>query len=241
MGGRVQGVGYRSFVFNLAQRLELSGVVQNLTGVVLVEAQGGPEVLDAFAAALISHAPPMARPHVISCQTIPMRDLHGFEILVSAVASQPDIHIPPDYYLCDDCRREMLDPNDRRYRYSFINCTQCGPRYTLITAMPYDRPHTTMADFPLCPRCRAEYEDPRNRRFHAQPLACPECGPQLSFVAPHRYAVGDAALQACIESLRRGETVAVKGIGGYHLVCDAMDSAAITRLRAGKNRPSRWR
>src|SRR5450756_419757 len=149
MGGRVQGVGYRAFVFNLAERFGLSGVVQNLTGEVMVEAQGEPAALDAFAAALISDAPPLARPQVISCQPIPLRKLDGFEILLSAVAAQPNIHIPPDYFLCDDCRREMLDPLDARYRYPFINCTQCGPRYTLITRMPYDRPNTTMAEFPL--------------------------------------------------------------------------------------------
>jgi hydrogenase maturation protein HypF len=241
MGGRVQGVGYRAFVFNLAQRFGLSGVVQNLTGEVLVEAQGEPAALDSFAAALLADAPPLARPHVISCQPIALRQMDSFEILLSAVASQPDIHIPPDSFLCEDCRGEMRTPDDRRYRYPFINCTQCGPRYTLITSMPYDRPNTTMAGFSLCPRCRAEYEDPHDRRFHAQPLACPECGPQLSFVAAHRYADGivrgDAALQACVESLRRGETVAVKGIGGYHLVCAALDPAAISRLRTAKHRP----
>lgn len=241
MGGRVQGVGYRAFVFNLAQRSSLSGIVQNLTGEVLVEAQGDSVTLDTFAAALISAAPPLARPHVVYCQIIPLRELVGFEILLSAVASLPSIHIPPDNYLCDDCRRELLDPQDARYRYPFINCTQCGPRYTLITRMPYDRPNTTMSDFPLCPRCRAEYEDPHNRRFHAQPLACPVCGPQLSFVAPHErvheHVGGDAALAACVAALRRGETVAVKGIGGYHLMCDALNPAAIARLRASKHRP----
>jgi hydrogenase maturation protein HypF len=237
MGGRVQGVGYRAFVFNQAHRFGLSGVVQNLTGEVLVEAQGDTATLDAFAAALISAAPPLARPHVVSCQIIPLRELVGFEILLSAVASQANIHIPPDNFLCDDCRRELLDPQDARYRYPFINCTQCGPRYTLITAMPYDRLNTTMAGFPLCPSCRAEYEDPHNRRFHAQPLACPVCGPQLSFVAPHERVVGDGALAACVAALRRGETVAVKGIGGYHLMCDALDPAAIARLRASKHRP----
>src|SRR5450759_4882723 len=212
MGGRVQGVGYRAFVFNLAERFGLSGVVQNLTGEVLVEAQGESATLDAFAVALISDAPPLARPRLLSCQSISLRELDGFEILLSAVAAQPNIHIPPDYFLCDDCRREMRDPRDARYRYPFINCTQCGPRYTLITRMPYDRPNTTMADFELCPRCRAEYEDPHNRRFHAQPLACPVCGPHLSFEAPHERAEGDAALDACVEALRRGEIVAVKGL-----------------------------
>jgi hydrogenase maturation protein HypF len=237
MGGRVQGVGYRAFVFNLAQRLGLNGIVQNLTGEVRVEAQGEPATLDAFAAALVSEAPPLARPHVASCEAIPLRELGGFEILPSAGAAQPSIHVPPDNFLCDDCRRELLDPHDRRYRYPFINCTQCGPRYTLITRMPYDRPNTTMADFPLCPACRAEYEDPHNRRFHAQPLACPVCGPKLSFTAPHAYAEGEAALRACITALRQGDTVAVKGIGGYHLLCDATNADAIARLRARKPRP----
>lgn len=291
MGGRVQGVGYRGFVFNLAQRFNLNGVVQNLTGEVLVEAQGEPAALDAFAAALVSAAPPLARPQVISCQAIPLRELNGFEILPSATAMQAfehsiihqtvhpevskgesarslgplrqaqdrlgylspngmsvanhgmpsNIHVPPDSFLCDDCRREMLAPGDRRYRYPFINCTQCGPRYTLITRMPYDRPNTTMAEFPLCPACCAEYEDPRNRRFHAQPLACPVCGPQLSFVAAHQRAHasvrGDAALDACIAALRRGEIIAVKGIGGYHLMCDALNTLSIARLRASKHRP----
>ena len=237
MGGRVQGVGYRAFVFNLAQRFGLGGIVQNLTGEVLVEAQGEPGALDAFAVALVSDAPPLARPHLVSLHSIPLRELHGFEIVASAASPQSNIHVPPDNFLCGDCRREMLDPDDRRYRYPFINCTQCGPRYTLITRMPYDRPNTTMADFPLCDACRAEYEDPHNRRFHAQPLACPACGPQLDFVAPHESAEGDAALQACVAALRRGEIVAVKGIGGYHLMCDALDPEAIARLRANKNRP----
>jgi len=241
MGGRVQGVGYRAFVFNLAQRYGLSGVVQNLTGEVLVEAQGAPALLDTFDAALVSDAPPLARPKVVSCHTIPLRELNGFEILLSTVAERTNIHIPPDSHLCDDCRREMLDPNDRRYRYPFINCTQCGPRYTLITCMPYDRPNTTMADFPLCPACRAEYEDPHNRRFHAQPLACPVCGPHLSFVAPHprtpENVSGDNALASCIAALRDGETVAVKGISGYHLMCDAFNPEAVALLRKNKQRP----
>ncbi len=239
LGGRVQGVGYRGFVFNLAQRFALSGSVQNLTGQVLVEAQGAPSALDAFAAALISEAPPLARPLVLSCERIPIGACTGFEILASAARSQADVHVPPDSFLCDDCRGEMLAPQDRRYHYPFINCTQCGPRYTLITRMPYDRANTTMARFELCPACRAEYEEPRDRRFHAQPLACPECGPQLSFVGGGERLARDAALQASLAALRRGEVVAVKGIGGYHLLCDAQNPDAIGRLRSRKQRPAK--
>ena len=237
MGGRVQGVGYRAFVYNLAQRFGLCGMVQNLTGEVRVEAQGETGLLDTFAAALVSAAPPLSRPYIVSCQPIPLRELNSFEILPSAESLHAQVHIPPDNFLCDDCRREMLDPDDRRYRYPFINCTQCGPRYTLITRMPYDRPHTTMTDFALCDACRAEYEDPADRRFHAQPLACPACGPQLNFVSTHENATGDTALMSCIGALRRGEIVAVKGIGGYHLMCDALNPAAIARLRLSKHRP----
>jgi hydrogenase maturation protein HypF len=237
MGGRVQGVGFRGFVFNLALRLNLRGTVQNLTGEVLIEAQGEAEALDQFAAALVAEAPQLARPHVISCDTIGVRDWNGFEILRSAEAAKSNVHVPPDSFLCEICRSEMLDPQDRRYRYPFTNCTQCGPRYTLITRMPYDRPHTTMADFPLCPECGKEYRDPRNRRFHAQPLACPACGPRLSYSGKDSHATGDAALQACLEALRRGEVVAVKGVGGYHLMCDAMNADAIAALRTNKHRP----
>ena len=237
MGGRVQGVGYRGFVYNLAQRFSLQGIVQNLTGEVLVEAQGAACTLDAFAAALFAEAPPLARPHLVSCEYMPLRELNSFSILPSEETLHGNIHIPPDNFLCDDCRHEMLDQNDRRYQYPFINCTQCGPRYTLITGMPYDRPHTTMTNFPLCCACRAEYENPTNRRFHAQPLACPDCGPQLDFVSRHENTAGDAALKSCIAALQRGEIVAVKGIGGYHLMCDALNPAAINRLRLNKHRP----
>lgn len=238
IGGRVQGVGYRAFVFNLAQHLGLSGIVQNLSsGEVRIEAQGDADSMKGFAEALLKTAPMLARPRLVNIEPIPLRALEQFEILLSTGSPRADIHIPPDSYLCDDCRRELLDPSDRRYRYPFINCTQCGPRYTLITRMPYDRPHTTMADFPLCEACRTEYENPHDRRFHAQPLACPQCGPQLQFSATHWHASGDAALQACIEALRRGETVAVKGIGGYHLMCDAANAEAIAGLRLNKARP----
>ena len=237
MGGRVQGVGYRGFVYNLALRFGLSGIVQNLTGEVLVEAQGEPGLLDAFAAALVLEAPQLARPRILSCELMPLRAINGFSILPSNASVKSGIHVPADHFLCDVCRHEMLDLHDRRYRYPFINCTQCGPRYTLITAMPYDRPHTTMANFVLCDACRAEYEDPANRRFHAQPLACPACGPRLAFSSPLENTVAEAALASCLAALSRGGIVAVKGVGGYHLMCDAHNREAIDRLRISKHRP----
>lgn len=234
--GRVQGVGFRPFVFRLAQRFGLPGRVQNLAGQVLIEAEGETAVLDAFGAALLSDAPPLAQAEMIRAERIAYRRLEHFEIMPSATAAA-QIHMPPDYFMCTDCRREMQTAHERRYRYPFINCTQCGPRYTLITQLPYDRANTTMAGFALCPACRSEYENPLDRRFHAEPVACPACGPQLCFVTPHGQTAGTAALDGCIAALQQGEIVAVKGIGGYHLLCDAGNAAAIARLRANKQRP----
>ncbi len=234
--GRVQGVGFRPFVFRLAQRFGLSGRVQNLAGQVLIEAEGETSVLDAFGAALLSDAPPLAQAEMIRAEKIAYRRLDHFEIMPSATTAA-QIHMPPDYFMCADCSREMQTTHERRYRYPFINCTQCGPRYTLITQLPYDRANTTMAGFALCPACRSEYENPLDRRFHAEPIACPACGPQLCFVTPHSQAAGTAALDGCIAALQQGEIVAVKGIGGYHLLCDARNAAAISRLRARKQRP----
>lgn len=237
VGGRVQGVGFRPFVFRLAQRFRLTGRVQNLSGQVLIEAEGAADKLDAFAAAVLSEAPPLALPHLASVERVALLALDHFEIMPSAVHADAQVHIPPDYFLCEDCRREMLSPQERRYRYPFINCTQCGPRYTLITQLPYDRVNTSMAGFELCAACRAEYENPNDRRFHAEPLACPQCGPQLSFMTPEGCSTAEAALQGCVAALLRGEIVAVKGVGGYHLLCDATNSASVARLRARKHRP----
>ncbi len=234
--GRVQGVGFRPFVFRLAQRFRLPGRVQNLAGQVLVEAEGDPSVLDAFGKALFSDAPSLARPEIIHTEKIEYRGIDHFEIIPSEVVGTL-VHIPPDQSMCDDCRRELQTSQDRRYRHPFINCTQCGPRYTLITRLPYDRANTTMADFALCPACRAEYEDPLDRRFHAEPVACPSCGPNLSFVSPVGQTDGVVALSACIDALRQGEVVAVKGVGGYHLLCDAGNDVAISQMRVRKNRP----
>jgi hydrogenase maturation protein HypF len=239
IGGRVQGVGFRPFVYRLARSHGIVGWVRNRSGVVEILAQGEPVVLDAFTAALIDQAPPLAQPHLISRSEEHGIGPHdGFTILPSDGSDVPQIHVPPDYFACPDCLREMRDPQDRRYRYPFINCTQCGPRYTLIARLPYDRPNTSMAGFPLCPACRAEYENPADRRFHAEPVSCPQCGPQLAFVRGNdTVADSDAALRATVAALRGGAIVAVKGVGGYHLLCDAGNEDAVQRLRARKQRP----
>ncbi|MEW6645718.1 MAG: carbamoyltransferase HypF [Pseudomonadota bacterium] len=239
IGGRVQGVGFRPFVYRLACSHGIGGWVRNRSGVVEILAQGEPAVLDAFTAALIDQAPPLAQPALIDRMEATDASPHsGFAILPSDAGDPPQIHVPPDYFACPDCLGEMRDPQDRRYRYPFINCTQCGPRYTLIARLPYDRPNTSMAGFPLCPACRAEYENPANRRFHAEPVACPQCGPRLKFVQGSDSLTDNAAaLRATVSALRAGAIVAVKGVGGYHLLCDASSDAAVQRLRTRKRRP----
>ena len=239
LGGRVQAVGFRPFVYRIAHRHGLSGWVRNRGGQVEILAQGPPAALDAFAAALLSEAPPLAQPRLVSVEDAPPAPLQAFYILESGEAGEATIHVPPDYFACDDCLRELQDPADRRYHYPFINCTQCGPRYTLIRRLPYDRANTTMAGFALCEACRREYQDPGNRRFHAEPVACPACGPTMEFCRPGAAAVREpeAALAAAVAALRAGQIIAVKGVGGYHLLCDALDAAAVRRLRQRKPRP----
>lgn len=242
LSGHVQGVGYRPFVFRLAHELGVKGWVRNITGAVSVHAEAPAAVLDAFARGLVARAPAIARPVLADARAVAPGNHADFRILDSE-AGTPDIHVPPDFFVCADCLRESRDPADRRFRYPFINCTQCGPRYTLITALPYDRPNTTMAGFPMCPDCRREYEDPANRRFHAEPVACPTCGPHLTFAESTGTVpaiVGDeAALAAAVAALRAGRVLAVKGIGGYHLMCAAGDEAAVAALRARKPRPAK--
>ncbi|MEN8107925.1 MAG: carbamoyltransferase HypF [Pseudomonadota bacterium] len=239
VSGRVQGVGFRPFIYRLATGQQLSGWVLNRVGQVEIHIQGPAAALAQFERLLIAQAPPLARPHIESSTTVDPADLTGFAIHASISAGAASIHVPPDLFTCDDCLRELNDPADRRYHYPFINCTQCGPRYTLIRDLPYDRPSTTMAGFELCPDCRKEYENPADRRFHAEPVACPVCGPALTFRTPAGNTVdgNDAALQACIDAIRTGSIVAIKGIGGYHLVCDAGNDNAIDTLRARKPRP----
>jgi hydrogenase maturation protein HypF len=255
--GRVQGVGYRPFVYVTAQELGLAGSVLNGSGKVFIHAEGPATQLDRLERALVEAAPPLARPRLASSEVVEASGATVFEILASDALSEPEIHVPPDLFTCDDCLAELTGPAERRHAYPFINCTQCGPRYTIITAMPYDRPNTSMAGFPLCEDCRAEYLSPRDRRFHAQPLACPACGPQLEFVANDAGAgpvgAASAAIRAlpvveeshsrlkpllrAIAALEAGQVVAVKGVGGYHLVCDAANDVAVGRLRERKRRP----
>ena len=238
--GQVQGVGFRPFVYRLAQELGLSGWVRNRLGEVEICAEGTADTLDRFAHELIASAPSIARPQIETTSLVTLSGLSGFIILASAATETPRIHVPPDYFACQDCLSEVDDSEDRRSGYPFTNCTQCGPRYSLIEKLPYDRANTSMADFPLCPDCQGEYLNPLNRRFHAEPIACPACGPQLEYLDPDkRINSSSAGLRATITALQSGKIVAIKGVGGYHLVCAARDTQAVTRLRARKPRPDK--
>lgn len=240
LAGRVQGVGFRPFIHRLAARFDLSGRVWNGAGKVTIHVEGAAERLTGFEMALIEEAPSLARPRIAAIEEVAIEGACGFRIVASAADEAPEVHLPPDLFCCEDCLSELNSPTERRYRYPFTNCTQCGPRYTIISALPYDRPNTSMAKFPLCADCRAEYENPADRRFHAEPLACPACGPTLSFRGAARDdARGEAALAAAIRVLRDGGIVAVKGIGGYHLACDAGNDAVVRRLRKRKHRPDK--
>lgn len=241
LSGHVQGVGFRPFVYRLARRYELTGRVQNQLGEVEIIAVGREQDLQHFSRDLISEAPPLSQPTVQISQEIAFTQFDGFEISDSSSQADARIYVPQDFFMCDDCRRELHDESDRRYRYPFINCTQCGPRYTLIEKLPYDRPNTSMAAFPLCDDCNQEYQDPANRRFHAEPVACPACGPQLVFSGKNGDGsfAGEDALQAALQKLQDGHIIAVKGIGGYHLMCDARDFSTVDDLRWRKQRPDK--
>jgi hydrogenase maturation protein HypF len=234
--GVVQGVGFRPFVYGLATRLGLAGFVLNDGDGVVVEVEGLPATLTAFAAALQVEAPSLARVDSVAADVVPSRGEPGFSIETSAPKGRTAL-IPADVATCDDCLRELRDPADRRHRYPFVNCTQCGPRFTIVTGTPYDRPLTTMAGFPLCDECRREYEDPADRRFHAEPIACAVCGPTLELVGAGAVRPrGDDALVAAVALIHGGAVLAVKGLGGYHLACDAASEEAVAALRGRKHR-----
>ena len=241
LSGKVQGVGFRPFVYRLAKQYRLAGWVRNRVGLVEIHVQGKSSSLDSFVADLLLHAPPLAQPVLYSDSRVAAGAFDSFDILQSNGQGAASISVPADLFTCDACLMELYSPADRRYRYPFINCTQCGPRYTLIRALPYDRVSTSMAGFELCQECRREYEDPANRRFHAEPVACPRCGPRLEFVQPACETVSgnDEGLSSAITVLQGGGIIAVKGIGGYHLVCDACNDDAVARLRRNKPRPDK--
>ncbi len=240
LSGQVQGVGFRPYVYRLANQHQLTGWVKNTLGQVEIRVQGNSEQLQSFNLQLIEKSPPLAQPTILSYHSCPLEKLTEFNILTSEVNAESQIHVPPDYFTCDQCLSELHNPQDRRYHYPFINCTQCGPRYTLIQRLPYDRPNTSMANFPLCNNCLTEYLQPTDRRFHAQPLACPDCGPQLTF-RTNTQQINDTqqAISACIQAVKNGKIIAIKGIGGYHLICAADNDTAILRLRAKKPRPAK--
>ena len=239
MRGRVQGVGFRPVVFRIAHELGLRGWVRNDAAGAEVALAGGAEAIAKFRAVLPGRLPAAADIQSVEELPAPAELPAGFEIRLSATGAGARVAgILPDLATCSECLREILDPTDRRHRYPFANCTHCGPRYSIIEALPYDRAHTTMRAFQMCPACAAEYADPRNRRFHAQPNACPVCGPQLAWMRADGAALAgrDEALQAAAAAIRAGQIVAVKGLGGFHLMVAARDRAAVQRLRARKKR-----
>ncbi len=235
--GVVQGVGFRPFVWSLAGRLGVRGWVCNSSSGVDIQAEAAPAVLEAFAAALAAAAPPLAVVEAVTVTEAESEDAAGFTIVPSRPEPGAYLPVSPDVATCDACLAELFDPADRRHRYPFLNCTDCGPRYTIVRDIPYDRPLTTMADFPLCEACAAEYADPADRRFHAQPVACPACGPRLWLEAGGRLvAEGEAAVPAVRRLLAEGRVLAVKGLGGFHLACDATSAEAVDLLRRRKRR-----
>ncbi len=238
--GIVQGVGFRPFIYGLALRLDLAGFVLNDSNGVTIEVEGPPKALDQFQAALRDELPPMARVDSIDTETVPAQQETTFQIVHSQSGGEKHALISPDTATCPDCLRELFDPTDRRYHYPFINCTNCGPRFTIVQDVPYDREKTTMRPFQMCPACQAEYENPLHRRFHAQPNACPVCGPQvlLQDKKGQTLKVADPVMAAA-RQLADGLILAIKGLGGYHLACDALNSEAVDRLRSRKHREAK--
>jgi hydrogenase maturation protein HypF len=228
--GTVQGVGFRPYVFRLAAEHDLAGWVGNDERGVVIEIEGDAAAVEAFLRRLPAEAPPLAAVERVSAEQLEAEGSDGFAIVESSHGGEPQALVTPDSATCPDCLRELFDPADRRHRYPFINCTNCGPRFTIVRGVPYDRPLTTMAGFTMCAACQAEYDDPADRRFHAQPNACPDCGPALSVDG------ADDPLEAAVAALAEGRIVAVKSLGGYHLACCADDERAVAALRSRKRR-----
>ena len=252
----MQGVGFRPYIHRLATARKLDGFVRNDAGGLVIDVQGDSETLDEFLETLTASPPPLAAIRHVHSAVADVDGASGFSIIEehghstdaeSRAASRALLplraraDVSPDVATCDDCLRELFDNGDRRFGYPFINCTNCGPRLTIIQSLPYDRPNTTMAAFPMCARCRSEYEDPADRRFHAQPISCPDCGPALKFVGVDgaRESSAHGALDEAIATIARGDVIAIKGLGGYHLACDATSARAVALLRARKRREAR--
>ena len=237
VNGIVQGVGFRPFVFQLAEHYDLKGEVANTSSGVAIHIEGPPNRLASFEADLAAKSPPLAYIVEISGNSQTVKNYTDFRIVNSKGETAMSTLISPDVSVCDDCLQEMFDPRNRRYRYPFINCTNCGPRYTIIDDIPYDRPKTSMRHFKMCPACQAEYDDPTNRRFHAQPNACAKCGPQVGlYDNRHKQIIADDPIGRSAELLKQGYILAVKGLGGYHLAADAANADAVMRLRRRKLR-----
>ncbi len=235
--GIVQGVGFRPFIFKLAENGGLAGHVANTSSGVDIHVEGAPARIDAFIAAIRTQAPPLAQITSVASRRAAPRDFSAFEIIASRGEESRATLISPDVSICADCLRELRDPQDRRFGYPFINCTNCGPRYTIIDDVPYDRPKTAMRNFRMCPACQAEYDNPRDRRFHAQPNACRDCGPQVALEDGEGTVLeGEAAIRRTAALLADGKIVAIKGLGGYHLCVDAFNNTAVERLRRRKRR-----
>jgi len=235
--GIVQGVGFRPFVYNLATSLGLNGTVRNTSQGVEILLEGQPGIIELFINVLQSDPPPLSQIDSVEVEDRSLSGAWGFSILESQPEPGEFQPVSPDIALCEDCRRELFDPKDRRYRYPFINCTNCGPRFTIIKDIPYDRPLTSMTGFKMCPECQAEYDDPADRRFHAQPIACPVCGPSIAYAQDGKKELyKDEALAAARDLLKNGGILAVKGLGGYHLACDASNPKAVDTLKERKHR-----
>jgi hydrogenase maturation protein HypF len=235
--GIVQAVGFRPFVYRLANALKLDGFVINTGGGVTIEAQGAQRQIQKFIRRIKQNPPPASRIENLKVNDIAVKKSRGF-IIKSTQKTAPKTAIPADIAICEDCQKDISDPKNRRFRHPFANCTKCGPRFTIIKNLPYDRAQTTMAAFKMCPACKAEFQNPRNRRFHAQPNCCPVCGPRVTFIYKNTKITGGILpLEKAAENIKKGKIIAIKSIGGFHLACDALNKRALSRLRLRKSRP----
>ncbi len=239
--GLVQGLGFRPFIYRLAKELNLNGWVNNSAEGVIIQINSNKEALSQFIELIQSKKPELSIINTLTIKQISKKQFNDFSVIKSQLSKDKTALVLPDLATCKDCLKEILDPNDRRYRYPFTNCTNCGPRFSIIEAIPYDRHLTSMKTFKMCPACQSEYDDPTDRRFHAQPNACPECGPKVELwdKKGHVLAEHDQAITSCAQLIQQGKIVAVKGIGGFHLMCNAQDESALLTLRKRKSRKSK--